>query len=285
MPPGGHAWNVTTLFRVKLSLSLIRVIYLTGHRKLQRAARLLHGFWNKSLYQYLMLQYLRKLNGLPLLWTYQWFIRLRPKCNSNRLHWIIKATILSHTSVKTSKEAVLRCREHVTSAVQQRGRHCLLISASIFNSKSNLIYLLCLYGEVTAHILNSRLRTFKSTSPRLSFWKSVVDWNTKVSGQLPSLPRGSSGETSKESEGSTGTAGLTGNTESVSEFWLWLDGERALDDNMAFRFSAGKKTDGTSVKLKLVRSVTTLLNQLKPSTVQFCCKNIIQVFSPEPLAF
>lgn len=63
-----------------------------------------------------------------------------------------------------------------------------------------------------------------------------------ASDQLPSLASGFSGESSEESVGSsTSGAGLTANTECVSESGLWLDGERALVDNVALRFSAGKQ--------------------------------------------
>lgn len=86
--------KIITLQLIRKLFSLIGVIYLTGHTKLQTVAQRWHGNWNKSPYPFLMPQYHWELNGpLPLLWAYQWFITLRLKCNSNRLHWIIKTTV------------------------------------------------------------------------------------------------------------------------------------------------------------------------------------------------
>ena len=57
--------------------------------------------------------------------------------------------------------------------------------------------------------------------------------------QLPSPAPGVLGEASESDGGGAGAAGLTGNTESVSESGLGLDGEQALEDSVAFRFLAG----------------------------------------------
>lgn len=70
------------------------------------------------------------------------------------------------------------------------------------------------------------------------------DWSTRASVQPPSTVSGSPGEAS-ESEGVS--RGVRGNTESVSESRLWLDGERARDNSTALRFSAGGgRAEGTA---------------------------------------
>lgn len=50
-----------------------------------------------------------------------------------------------------------------------------------------------------------------------------------------------SGEASRSGGSSAGVTGLERNTESVSECGLRRDGEKALDDRVAFRLSAGIK--------------------------------------------
>lgn len=50
-----------------------------------------------------------------------------------------------------------------------------------------------------------------------------------------------SGEASRSERFCAGATGLERNTESVSECRLRQDGEKALDDRVAFRFSAGIK--------------------------------------------
>lgn len=50
-----------------------------------------------------------------------------------------------------------------------------------------------------------------------------------------------SGEASRSERFCAGVTGLERNTESVSECGLRQDGEKALDDRVAFRFSAGIK--------------------------------------------
>lgn len=62
-----------------------------------------------------------------------------------------------------------------------------------------------------------------------------------VSRSLPSLASVLSGEVSESEEVWISTIGLVGNSESVSESGVRLEGvEQAGDDSIAFRFSAGK---------------------------------------------
>lgn len=84
------------------------------------------------------------------------------------------------------------------------------------------------------------------------FCERAGDWKTRSSVQLPSLASGASGEGSEDSEDVTSVsgAGLTGNTESVSESGLLMDGERTLDVSTAFRFSAEKTTEKTECEAK-----------------------------------
>lgn len=86
--------------------------------------------------------------------------------------------------------------------------------------------------------------------------------DSAINASVPSVDSGFSGAASV-SEGVcvTGT-GLTGNTDSVSECGLSLDGEPALDDSAACRFSAENKSskvmevnsmkDKTAISLLLV---------------------------------
>lgn len=60
-----------------------------------------------------------------------------------------------------------------------------------------------------------------------------------IDGSVPSLISGFSSEASASDRVCTGVMGLTGNTESASKSGLRHDGEQALDDSVAFRFSAG----------------------------------------------
>lgn len=83
--------------------------------------------------------------------------------------------------------------------------------------------------------------TLNSMSFVSCFWERVGDSGTKASFQLPSAASGVSGEVSESEGGCNGVEGLRGNTESVSESELWLDGEQAFEDSVAFRFSAGKQ--------------------------------------------
>lgn len=62
-----------------------------------------------------------------------------------------------------------------------------------------------------------------------------------IDGSVPSLASGFSSEASVSDRVCTGVMGLTGNTESASESGLTHDGEWALDDSVAFRFSAGNQ--------------------------------------------
>lgn len=72
----------------------------------------------------------------------------------------------------------------------------------------------------------------------MSFMSVLCDRDdSSIDGSVPSLDSGFSGEASASERVCSGVMGLTGNTE--SESGLRLDGEWALDDSVAFRFSAG----------------------------------------------
>lgn len=100
-------------------------------------------------------------------------------------------------------------------------------------------------------------------------YNRVGDWSSRASLQLPSRASGFSGEASESEGGCTSVAGLRGNTESVSEYGLWLDGEQhALDNRVAFRFSAGKQ------KQQCYKCAAQSIKW----GIEFCWKNITRYF-------
>lgn len=67
--------------------------------------------------------------------------------------------------------------------------------------------------------------------------------NSAINASVPSVTSGFSGEASVSERVCVTGKGLTGDTESASDRGLSLDGESALDDSAAFRFSAENKSN------------------------------------------
>lgn len=91
---------------------------------------------------------------------------------------------------------------------------------------------------------------------------------SSVNASVPSVASGFSGEASESERVCTSVTGLTGNTESVSECGLRLDGEQALDDSVDFRFSAGNQTKKKQKKVKQSDEVQTTIKDETGSPVR-----------------